>query len=119
METKPGKRTRTGKAKQTPVLTVVDVTPVVPISPAVDRHSELMDEKISQIISLQNGLNANERMLEELNVKIKDYSKQVMELKAENVRLRTLHNNLDYNLKHAYAQLTKVPKFVKWLYNIH
>ena len=26
-------------------------------------HSELIDKKVSQIISLQNGLNANERLL--------------------------------------------------------
>jgi hypothetical protein len=58
-------------------------------------------------------------MLADLNVKIKDYSKQVMELKADNVRIRTLHNNLDYNLKHAYEQLSKLPKFVKRLFNIH
>ena len=82
-------------------------------------ENDAINEKVSQIISLQNGLSANEKMLDTLNEKIKEYSKQVMELKADNVRVRTLHNNLDYNLKHAYEQLTKLPKFVKWLYNIH
>jgi len=112
MENKPRRRPR--KPKTEAPVADVNVT-----SPVVDRQSELIDEKISQIISLQNGLNANERMLEELNVKIKEYSKQVMELKAENVRIRTLHNNLDYNLKHAYEQLAKLPRFVKWLFKIH
>jgi hypothetical protein len=112
MENKPRRRSRKPQAE---TLTAdVNVTPVA----VVDRHSELIDEKISQIISLQNGLSANERMLDELNVKIKDYSKQVMELKADNVRIRTLHNNLDYNLKHAYEQLAKIPNFVKWIYKI-
>ena len=41
-----------------------------------------------------------------------------MELKADNVRIRTLHNNLDYNLKHAYEQLSKLPKIVKWFFKI-
>jgi chromosome segregation ATPase len=112
MENKPRRRARKPQAET--LIADVNVTPVA----VVDRHSELIDEKISQIISLQNGLSANERMLEELNVKIKDYSKQVMELKADNVRLRTLHNNLDYNLKHAYEQLAKLPNFVKWIYKI-
>jgi hypothetical protein len=111
MENKPRRRARKPQAETTEVTAKV-------AAPVVDRHSELIDEKISQIISLQNGLSANERMLEELNVKIKDYSKQVMELKADNVRIRTLHNNLDYNLKHAYEQLAKIPKFVKWIYKI-
>ena len=112
MENKPRRRARKPQADGL----VADVTVT---SPTIDRQSELIDEKISQIISLQNGLSANERMLEELNVKIKDYSKQVMELKADNVRIRTLHNNLDYNLKYAYEQLSKVPRFIKWIYKIH
>jgi chromosome segregation ATPase len=112
MENKPRRRSR--KPQVDALVADVNVT-----SPTIDRQSELIDEKISQIISLQNGLSANERMLDELNVKIKDYSKQVMELKADNVRIRTLHNNLDYNLKHAYEQLAKVPRFVKWIYKIH
>ena len=111
MENKPRKRARKPQAETTEVIAKVT-------APVVDRQSEIIDEKISQIISLQNGLSANERMLEELNVKIKDYSKQVMELKAENVRLRNLYTNLDFNCKNVYAQLAKVPKFVKWLYNI-
>lgn len=92
---------------------------IKPISPIIGMHSELMNEKISQIVSLQNGLSANEKMLDTLNEKIKEYSKQVMELKADNVRVRTLHNNLDYNCKHAYEQIARLPKFIKWLYNIH
>ena len=111
MENKPRRRARKPQAETTEVIAKV-------AAPVVDRHSELIDEKISQIISLQNGLSANERMLDDLNVKIKEYSKQVMELKADNVRIRTLHNNLDYNLKHAYEQLAKVPRFVKWFFKI-
>jgi predicted RNase H-like nuclease (RuvC/YqgF family) len=111
MENKPRRRSRKPQAETTEVIAKV-------AAPVVDRQSELIDEKISQIISLQNGLNANERMLEELNVKIKDYSKQVMELKAENVKLRNSYTNLDYNCKNVYAQLVKVPKLIKWLYNI-
>ena len=113
MENKPRRRARKPQAETT------EVTAKLLATPLVDRQSELIDEKISQIISLQNGLSANERMLDDLNVKIKEYSKQVMELKADNVRIRTLHNNLDYNLKHAYEQLAKVPRFVKWIYKIH
>jgi hypothetical protein len=112
MENKPRRRSR--KPQVDGLIADVSVT-----SPIIDRQSELIDEKISQIISLQNGLSANERMLEELNVKIKDYSKQVMELKAENVRLRNLHINLDYNCKYAYEQLAKLPKFVKMIFKIH
>ena len=112
MENKPRRRARKPQAET--LAADVNITPIA----AVDRQSALIDEKISQIISLQNGLSANERMLEELNVKIKDYSKQVMELKADNVRIRTLHNNLDYNLKHAYEQLAKIPNFVKWIFKI-
>jgi chromosome segregation ATPase len=111
MENKPRKRAR--KPQVDALVADVNV-----VSPTIDRQSELINEKVSQIISLQNGLSANERMLEELNVKIKDYSKQVMELKADNVRIRTLHNNLDYNLKHAYEQLSKLPKIVKWFFKI-
>lgn len=111
MENKPRRRSR--KPQVDALVADVNVT-----SPTIDRQSELINEKVSQIISLQNGLSANERMLDELNVKIKDYSKQVMELKADNVRIRTLHNNLDYNLKHAYEQLAKIPNFVKWIYKI-
>ena len=112
MENKPRRRARK------PQIETTEVTAKLLATPLVDRQSELIDEKISQIISLQNGLSANERMLEELNVKIKDYSKQVMELKADNVRIRTLHNNLDYNLKHAYEQLSKLPKIVKWFFKV-
>ena len=64
MENKPRRRARKPQAE---ILTAdVNVTPVA----VVDRQSALIDEKISQIISLQNGLSANERMLDELNVKI-------------------------------------------------
>ncbi len=112
MENKPRRRPR--KPKTEAPVADVNVT-----SPVVDRQSQLIDEKISQIISLQNGLSANERMLEDLNVKIKEYSKQVMELKAENVRLRNLHINLDNNCKRAYEQLARVPKLIKWLYKIY
>ena len=111
MENKPRRRARKPQAE--PLTADVNVT-----APVIDKQSELINEKVSQIISLQNGLSANERMLEELNVKIKDYSKQVMDLKAENVRLRNLYTNLDFNCKKVYEQLAKVPKFVKWLYNI-
>ena len=111
MENKPRRRSRKPQADGL----VADVTVT---SPTIDRQSELIDEKISQIISLQNGLSANERMLADLNVKIKEYSLQVMELKAENVKLRNSYTNLDYNCKNVYAQLAKVPKFIKWLYKI-
>ena len=111
MENKPRRRARKPQVD----APAVDVSIT---SPVIDKQSELINEKVSQIISLQNGLSANERMLDELNVKIKEYSKQVMELKADNVRIRTLHNNLDYNLKHAYEQLAKIPNFVKWIYKI-
>jgi len=111
MENKPRRRAR--KPQVDALVADVSIT-----SPVIDKQSELINEKVSQIISLQNGLSANERMLEELNVKIKDYSKQVMELKADNVRIRTLHNNLDYNLKSAYEQLSKLPKIVKWFFKI-
>lgn len=112
MENKPRRRARKPQAET--LAADVNITPIA----TVDRQSALIDEKISQIISLQNGLSANERMLEELNVKIKDYSKQVMELKAENVRLRNSYTNLDYNCKNVYAQLAKLPKVVKWFYKI-
>ena len=111
MENKPRRRARKPQAETTEAISIL-------ATPLVDRQSELIDEKISQIISLQNGLSANERMLDDLNVKIKEYSKQVMELKADNVRIRTLHNNLDYNLKHAYEQLSKLPKIVKWFFKV-
>ena len=111
MENKPRRRARKPQAETTEAISIL-------ATPLVDRQSELIDEKISQIISLQNGLSANERMLDELNVKIKDYSKQVMELKADNVKLRNSYTNLDYNCKNVYAQLVKVPKLIKWLYNI-
>jgi len=111
MENKPRRRAR--KPQVDGLVADVSVT-----SPVIDKQSELINEKVSQIISLQNGLSANERMLEELNVKIKDYSKQVMELKADNVKLRNSYTNLDYNCKNVYAQLAKVPKFIKWLYKI-
>ena len=112
MENKPRRRARKPQAE--PLTADVNITPIA----VVDRQSALIDEKVSQIISLQNGLSANERMLEELNIKIKEYSKQVMELKAENVKLRNSYTNLDYNCKNVYAQLAKVPKIVKWLYKI-
>jgi chromosome segregation ATPase len=111
MENKPRRRSR--KPQVDGIVADVSVT-----APTIDKQSELINEKVSQIISLQNGLNANERMLEELNVKIKEYSKQVMELKADNVKLRNSYTNLDYNCKNVYAQLAKVPKFIKWLYKI-
>ena len=111
MENKPRRRAR--KPQVDGLVADVSIT-----SPVIDKQSELINEKVSQIISLQNGLSANERMLEELNVKIKDYSKQVMELKADNVKLRNSYTNLDYNCKNVYAQLSKVPKIVKWLFNI-
>jgi chromosome segregation ATPase len=111
MENKPRRRAR--KPQVDALAADVSVT-----APTIDRQSELINEKVSQIISLQNGLSANERMLEELNVKIKEYSKQVMELKADNVKLRNSYTNLDYNCKNVYAQLAKVPKFIKWLYKI-
>ena len=81
-------------------------------------HSELLDEKVSQIISLQNGLNANERLLGDLNIKIKDYAKQVSELKYENSQLRISYNNLKFDAEHVVEQLNKVPGFFKWLFNI-
>jgi len=111
MENKPRRRSR--KPQVNALVADVSVT-----SPVIDKQSELINEKVSQIISLQNGLSANERMLADLNVKIKEYSLQVMELKAENVKLRNSYTNLDYNCKNVYAQLAKVPKFVKWFFNI-
>lgn len=111
MENKPRRRARKPQAE----TLAADVNVTLPV---IDKQSELINEKVSQIISLQNGLSANERMLDELNVKIRDYSKQVMELKADNVKLRNSYTNLDYNCKNVYAQLAKVPNFVKWLYNI-
>jgi predicted RNase H-like nuclease (RuvC/YqgF family) len=111
MENKPRRRAR--KPQVDAPAADVSVT-----APVIDKQSELINEKVSQIISLQNGLSANERMLEELNVKIKEYSKQVMELKAENVKLRNSYTNLDYNCKNVYAQLAKVPKLIKWLYKV-
>jgi len=82
-------------------------------------ENDAIDEKVSQIISLQNGLNANERMLDTLNEKIKEYSKQVTELKAENNKINFNYNALNYNYKHANEQLSRVPKFIKWLLNIN
>jgi hypothetical protein len=81
-------------------------------------HSELMDEKVSQIISLQNGLNANERLLGDLNIKIKDYAKQVSDLKYENSQLRMSYTNLKFDAEQVIAQLNKIPSLVKWLFNI-
>ena len=102
MENKPRRRARKPQAE--PLTADVNITPIA----VVDRQS-----------ALQNGLNANERMLTELNARLKEFSSQVTDLKAENVRIRTLHNNLDYNLKRAYEQLSKLPNFVKWIYKIN
>ena len=81
-------------------------------------HSELLDEKVSQIISLQNGLNANERLLGDLNIKIKDYAKQVSDLKYENSQLRMSYTNLKFDAETVVEQLNKIPSLVKWLFNI-
>ena len=108
METKPTRKPRN-----------IGNKPNVQHIPTNSVENDALNEKVSQIISLQNGLSANEKMLDILNEKIKEYSKQVIELKEDNVRVRTLHNNLDYNLKHAYEQLAKLPSFVKWIYKIH
>ena len=111
MENKPRRRSRKPKVETTESTIVVT-------QPADAKHSELLDEKVSQIISLQNGLNANERLLEGLNIKIKDYAKQVSDLKYENSQLRISYNNLRFDSQHVVEQLNKVPGFFKWLFNI-
>jgi chromosome segregation ATPase len=103
MENKPKRRSRKPKTEVT--------------EPTIN-HSELIDKKVSQIISLQNGLNANERLLEDLNIKIKDYAKQVSDLKYENSQLRMSYTNLKFDAEHVVAQLNKIPSFFKWLFNI-
>jgi len=103
MENKPRRRSRNPKVETTE---------------STINHSELMDEKVSQIISLQNGLSANERLLGDLNIKIKDYAKQVSELKYENSQLRMSYTNLKFDAETVVAQLKKVPSLVKWLFNI-
>jgi chromosome segregation ATPase len=92
--------------------------PKTEVTESTINHSELMDEKVSQIISLQNGLNANERLLGDLNIKIKDYAKQVSDLKYENSQLRMSYTNLKFDAETVVAELKKVPGLVKWLFNI-
>jgi len=111
MENKPRRRSRKPKVETTESTIVVTQT-------ADAKHSELIDEKVSQIISLQNGLSANERLLGDLNIKIKDYAKQVSELKYENSQLRMSYTNLKFDAETVVAQLKKVPSLVKWLFNI-
>jgi hypothetical protein len=111
MENKPRRRSRKPKVETTESTIVVTQT-------ADAKHSELIDKKVSQIISLQNGLSANERLLGDLNIKIKDYVKQVSDLKYENSQLRISYNNLKFDAETVVAQLNKVPNFFKWLFNI-
>lgn len=108
MENKPTKKPRNNSNK-----------PNVQHIPTITVENDAIDEKISQIISLQNGLSANEKMLDILNEKIKECSKQVTELKAENNKMNFNYNALNYKYKHANEQLSRVPKFIKWLFNIN
>ena len=108
MENKPTKKPRNSNNK-----------PNVQCIPTISVENDAINEKISQIISLQNGLSANEKMLDTLNEKIKEYSKQVTELKAENNKIIFNYNALNYKYKHTNEQLSRVPKFIKWLLNIN
>jgi hypothetical protein len=114
MENKPRRRSRKPKVEE---VNSNFHTYVAPVNVNA-KHSELLDEKVSQIISLQNGLNANERLLEGLNIKIKDYAKQVSDLKYENSQLRMSYTNLKFDAEQVVAQLNKIPSFFKWLFNI-
>jgi len=55
MENKPRRRARKPQAETITADVNVTAPSMLYAMPAIDRQSEIIDEKISQIISLQNG----------------------------------------------------------------
>ena len=101
------KKPTRAKTKQT-VSTTEAGSPVMFIT--IEEHNSLMDEKVSQLISLENGLRASEHSLEKANSKISD-------LKHDNNRLRLSLSN-EYTVSSGYLnRLNKIPTWIKKLFN--
>ena len=77
----------------------------------IEEHNALMDEKVSQLISLENGLRASENSLEKANSKN-------LELKEEIRKLRQTVSNEYLNTSNYMHKLNKIPTWIKKLFNV-
>lgn len=76
-----------------------------------EEHQSLIDQKISQIISLENGLKASETIIKDLNHKISDLRFEVRDLRS---KLGTSSMNSSMLEK----KLNLIPNWVKYLFGV-
>lgn len=107
---KTGNR-KPARSKNKPVVTTVTTTeagsPLMFVT--IEEHEELLNEKISQIISLENGLRANESLSKSLNA----------QLSAQKFAEGKLKHDIEYaekQLKRLTDNLNKIPTWIKKLF---
>ena len=101
------RRPRRRKPTNNPVKTEAG-NPVMFVT--IEEHNSALDEKISQLISLENGLRASESKLEQAEIKIK-------ELREGNQKLRLSLSNESIAAAGYLNKLSKIPNWIKKLFN--
>ena len=104
---KTGNRKST-KSKNKPVVPTTEAgSPLIFVT--IEEHEEKLNEKISQIISLENGLRANESLSKSLNA----------QLSAQKFAEGKLKHDIEYaekQLKRLTDNLNKIPNWIKKLF---
>jgi CRISPR/Cas system CMR-associated protein Cmr5 small subunit len=76
----------------------------------IEEHTKMIDEKTSQLISLENGLRGSEQT-------IANFENTVRDLKAANQKLKLSLSNETIVAAGYLNKLSKIPNWIKKLFN--
>jgi peptidoglycan hydrolase CwlO-like protein len=109
MENQVKKKPRTRKVVSEKVELTEAGNPVMFVT--VEEHNKMLDDKNSQIIKLDNAINAAEKIIKNLDSKINDFSN-------ENRSIRFNITSLNHQIQDLKTKLDTIPRWIKYLFGV-
>jgi peptidoglycan hydrolase CwlO-like protein len=109
MENQVKKKPRTRKVVSEKVELTEASNPVMFVT--IEEHNKMLDDKNSQIIKLENAMNAAEKIVKNLDSKISDFSN-------ENRSIRFNITSLNHQIQDLKSNLDAIPRWIKYLFGV-
>lgn len=109
MENQVKKKPRTRKAVSEKVELTEAGNPVMFVT--IEEHNKMLDDKNSQIIKLENAVNAAEKIIKNLDSKISDFSN-------DNRSIRFNITSLNHQIENLKSSLDAIPGWIKYLFGV-
>lgn len=109
MENQVKRKPRTRKVVSEKVNTTEAGSPVLFVS--VEEHQRMLDDKNSQIITLENAVNAAEKI-------VKNLDRKITELSNDNRSVRFNVTSLNHQVDNLKSNLDSIPGWIKYLFGV-